>query len=190
MIKKIITITGLMILLVIGNVKQSNGQIKEIYDALVDAETSVILEVINLLDEKRNMIMEYVEELEEEYEWLEMLETVEQIDELLDLTVCSEESFYIYGALRNDMACFEAIEFEITLFDYDASLDFLYLALSSLSMEQGDRIRTLEDAIKYVKEMQEQMNDVNREVQNIFEAQMMEEAINSQSGTGYTINRY
>lgn len=155
-----------------------------------DETTNILLYYMALLSEKRNMIMDYAEELKEKYDWLETINTVNQLDELLDLTVCSEESFYLYGALRNDMACFDMIEFETVLFDYSASLDWLYLALSSLSMESGERIQTLNQAIDYVKKMQREMNQYNRQAKGAIEAQMMEEAINSQSGAAWSINRY
>jgi hypothetical protein len=136
------------------------------------------------------MLMNYVEELKEKYEWLEAIETVEKIDELLDLTICSEETFYLYAALRSDASCVSALEYEQVLFDYDASLDWLYLALSSLSMESGERISTLDDAIDYVERMQNEMKRISMEMDSFYRSNLIEDQIKKQSGDGWTINRY
>jgi hypothetical protein len=163
------------------------GKYQKLY---ADEATNLLLVVMAALDEKRNMLMTYAEELKEKYDWLEAIETIEKIDKLLDLTICSEETFYLYGAISNDMDCFKKIEFEQVLFDYSASLDWLYLALSSLSMESGERIRTLDQAIDYVEKLQNKMNHYNTEMESSLRAEIMKNYIYEGSGDAWLINRY
>jgi hypothetical protein len=190
--KKLITILGIVLIIILSSANQNKtqAQVTEIYNELMDGAQSAILDIMMMMDEKRNMLMEYAEELKENYEWLETIETVEKIDHLLDLTVCSEETFYLYAALRSDASCVSALEYEQVLFDYDASLDWLYLALSSLSMESGERISTLDDAIDYVERMQNEMKRISMEMDSFYRSNLIEDQIKKQSGDGWTINRY
>jgi hypothetical protein len=190
--KKLITILGIVLIIILSSANQNKtqAQVTEIYNELMDGAQSAILDIMMMMDEKRNMLMEYAEELKENYEWLETIETVEKIDHLLDLTVCSEETFYLYAALRSDASCVSALEYEQVLFDYDASLDWLYLALSSLSMESGERISTLDDAIDYVERMQNEIKRIIMEMDSFYRSNLIEDQIKKQSGDGWTINRY
>jgi hypothetical protein len=178
---------GIIILLATMILILAPGKYQKLH---ADETTNLLLVAMAALDEKRNMLMNYVEELKEKYEWLEAIETVEKIDELLDLTICSEETFYLYGAISNDMSCFKMIEFEQVLFDYSASLDWLYMALSSLTMESGERIRTLDQAIDYVKDLQNKMNTYNIEMESSFRASIMKDYVYKGSGDAWMINRY
>jgi hypothetical protein len=64
------------------------------------------------------------------------------------------------------------------------------MALSSLTMESGERIRTLDQAIDYVKDLQNKMNTYNIEMESSFRASIMKDYVYKGSGDAWMINRY
>lgn len=94
-------------------------------------------------------------------EWAKNLETMRRLLTVIEGTVCTTKDL----TLNMDVAtnnCFVSFNYDVAIVKMTASIDFVNIVLmSDVLMSQGDRIKTMNDALSLFEEAQQTLAELN-----------------------------
>lgn len=110
-------------------------------------------------------IQQDIKKAYEDNGWAKNLQTVAKLKTLLLSMYCSIKKMDLYVGLNDglSLSCLGQLQFDQAILNYQASLDYISLAVgaASFSMSQEGRIKTLDDAITRTEKAITKINNFN-----------------------------
>jgi len=136
-------------------------------------------------------MQEKLQEAREKYEWVEKLKTIKRVNALLESSVCNTQQLELAISLADQYDCVTKINYDLAIMNLDASVDILYLiVVAGLSMDQGQRIQSLNDVLSLLEKAQRDIMRLNKTIRLSVMQAMTEEYLNKQYTGGFIVGRY